>query len=194
MAPHNPHLDDGIVERLARHNNRLVKRTTIEFLGETPEVHWDFNRPVEYRLIKSHLDQFAEPDFRDGKVTLDKVATAAYGHTDEYLLQRMAGLLKPASSFNKEYSLNGLVYVVDTDGHVKREDRHALALRELTNRTDKAQANVAKTVGREQRGVNAAMKRATRINPDGRAELEAARSEFADAVIGQTQLALGSGR
>ena len=48
MAPSNPFLmDEHVQEQLAAHDHKLIKGSTVWFPGETPEVHWDFNRAKE---------------------------------------------------------------------------------------------------------------------------------------------------
>jgi hypothetical protein len=195
MAPSNPYLEDkDVQQRLAAHNNRLIKRTSIEFLGEEPEVHWDFNRAVEFALLNAFLDQFAEPDFRDGKVTVKAAAGAVYGSdVDDYLQNRAIGLLRPASGFNKEYSLNGLLFVALANGSIARANRGELADSELITRTDMARERLEKTALVQFRGINAAYKRAVRIDPENKARLEARRGEL-ESVIGRSTMAiLGAG-
>lgn len=186
MAPSNTYLTEDTVRQLAAHNNHLIKRTTIEFPGEDPEVHWDFHRPVEYELLGGFLDRYAEPDFTDGKVTVAAAGLHVYGAVDEYLLSRTAGMMTPASAFNKAYSVNGLVYVVSPNGAVLRGNRTEIALRILDDRAGVARERVGRVATTQLRGIEAAARKALRTDPASRAVLEARQGE----VLAQIQSGL----
>jgi hypothetical protein len=96
----------------------------------------------------------------------------------------MAALLKPPSSFNKTHSLDGLVFMCDANGNIRRGHRQTLASEMLIGRIDLANQRAQKTWDTQDRGVVAALKRAKRINPTGQAEL--------DSLRAQRQLMLGS--
>jgi len=117
----NPYLDDEDVrKRLAAHNSRLIRHTTVEYFdGEPPEVGWVFHRTTEFSLLWAFLDQFTLADFRAAKVLFEDAAGAVYGSgPDDYLLRRLSGILRPRSDFNKAYGGNGQVYVALWNGTV----------------------------------------------------------------------------
>lgn len=192
MAPANDYLtdDESAVKRLAAHNRHLVKRTTIEFEGEDPEVHWDFHRPAEIGALSEFLARFSETDFVDGNVTLQGATEHVYGEPDEYLMKRTYLMLKPASAFNKAHT-NGLVYVVNSNGTVGREDRESAARRELETQLDHTLVRVVTVAHREADKVGVALRRALKIDPNARAALEARSSERQGEIGVAAQLELG---
>lgn len=195
MAPSNIYLEDvSAQQRLTGHNNRLIKKTTIEFVGETPEVHWDFNRSVEQALLAQFLNRFAEPDFVDGKVTLKDAAVAVYGNTDDYLNGRVVSMLHPASAFNKEHSLNGLVHVFNSSNNtVIRGDRIELAEYQIVARGLQVGDRAERSGAYAGKQMQAALKKAKRIAPDHAPELEAKAGEIESGAVQRYQAALGSG-
>ena len=131
MAPGNDYLmDESVQQQLAAHDNKLIKGSTVWFPGETPTVHWDFNRAKEVELLNGYLSGFQDIDFRDGNVTVQDATQATYGTTDEYLTGRIANThLHPASAFNKaQTNWHG-----DTgdSGRTDRSGRSCLGRREL---------------------------------------------------------------
>jgi hypothetical protein len=178
MAPNNAYLsaDESVQQRLSARG--LVKRTTVEggvdFTGD-PEIHVDFNKSVEADLLAPFLDQFAEPDFVDGKVTLEAAAQAVYGPDfDEYLTNRLSTtMLRPWSPFNKTHGKDGLVFVASADGHIARGDPDVLSEQELIARLQVEQERAEKEARGRATRIRAAHKKASQIAPKNAAKLEA---------------------
>jgi hypothetical protein len=196
MAPSNEFLaDPAVVTQLAAHNPKLVRKTTVEFFdSEAPEVHLDFNRPVEAMLLSGFLGRYAEPDFTDGKVLVEDAAEHVYGDTVEYLLDRVTGMLKATSVFNKNHAVNGRIYMANkTSGVISRGDRAMVALDEIDAALDKAEHLAGRSARAQRRRIEAADRRAKRIAPDNRAELEEHRRERQAEIGRRTQLELEGG-
>jgi hypothetical protein len=184
MAPANEYLSDTTVAPLVEHDPRLVKRTTIEsFTGEPPEVHLDFRRNIEQESLAAYLDRFAEPDFVDGKVTLQDAAEHVYGTAalaiappeplkPDYLLRRTSGFLQPQSDFNAKHAVNGLVYISVGD-KISRSDREAIAKALLDDVLDAADKRLHTVAAVQQRKILSAAKKATKVDPTGRTALSA---------------------
>jgi hypothetical protein len=197
MAPGNTYLDDPAVRRkLGAHNNRLIQGSRRWFYGETPDEdqdHWDFNGAVELDLLSKYVQRFAEPDFKDGKVTVADAAVATYGYTDAYLENRIAGHMVAYSAFNKKYSVNGLVFSLGALGTIVRADRSALAKALVERPLTAAEEQLVKSATRHGKRVQRQYKRAVRIDPDGRPELESMLGERESDIGRATQQALASG-
>lgn len=192
MAPSNDYLlDEQVQQRLAAHDHKLIKGSTVWFPGEAPEVHWDFNRPKEYELLAAFLDGFSDIDYRDGKVTVDDAARAVYGTADEYLTGRIASThLNPASGFNKTLA-NGEVVMMAADGvRIIRDDRMRVAQDRYQEAADKFEHRVVKSTTAAARSLKAAHKRSIRIAPTAKNELSAISTNTLNNVTGQQQLAI----
>jgi len=213
VAPKNDFLSDPTnLQRVVAHDPKLVLKTTKEtFLdGEAPEVHLDFRRPSEGESLSRLLESFAEPDFVAGLVTVKKAAEHLYGTesiaadesltlpsgrvVEHYLLGRVTGMLSPSSSFNKDFGVNGKVYFVDpTNDTIRRGERDLLADDELDAGLERAEDLLSRSARAQRRRIRAAVKRAGRINPDGRAALLARAAERQAEIAQHTQLALEGG-
>jgi hypothetical protein len=196
MAPTNEYLaDPEVQERLAKHDNRLIKLMTVRFPGEAPEEHCDFNRPREFELLAGYLDRFSDIDFRDGRVTVTEAARATYGVTDNggYLDRRIVGILAPSSVFNQKHFSNGQCCRVDDQGRIIRDDRERIAIAALQEAADwatRAAVRAATSGGKHMRG---AERRARKIAPASSEKLRAIASEARSHIVDQAQLALGQG-
>ena len=194
MAPSNEYLlDETVQQRLAAHDNKLIKGHTVWFPGETPEVHWDFNRSKEFELLGAYVNGFQDIDFRDGNVTVQDAALATYGTTDEYLTGRIANThLHPASAFNKAQT-NGMVTMATADGRIIRDDRLLVAKERFQEAADRFEHRVVKSSTAAAKSLNAEKRRSLRIAPGAEQDLAAITSGTLDSVLGQQQRALGQG-
>lgn len=194
MAPNSEYLADSANrEKLAAHNPRLFRKTTYEYIGEEPEVHWTFNRQAETDALAAFLAPFAAPDFTDGKVTVNAAAVHVYGNADEWLTRHIAStMLQPMTPFNAKHASNGLVYVAMSDGTIVRGDRLTLAMGDFVPVADKVRADVARTSDRGHRRLERQAKRAYKIaGPDGKAELDAMVQERRAEILAEAQARFG---
>lgn len=205
VAPNNVYLaaHDDVRERLTARG--LVKRTTYEsgedFSAE-PDVHVDFNKAAEAALLEAFLEPFAEPDFADGKVTLDAAAMAVYGpepDEEEYLLNRVGTtMLRSWSAFNtafnkKHPSNGGLVFVATRDGTIVRGDRVKLAEQTQADESADADRLFEKQALLRLRKQRTAQNRADKIDPNHKADHVVTFGENMQQMMQRAVLAITGG-
>jgi hypothetical protein len=173
VAPANKYLEDeGVRTRLREKHPRLIYKTTIESEPGVEEVHWDFKGAVEGELLDGYVDDFADPDFRTGHVTLEGAVLGTYGYSDESVVKRMQNHFVPWSPWNKSRP-NGQVCIIDTDGTtIVRGDRRALSVAYKTGESLKDSVTAVKVFDRLGRRRELVNKRALKIDPSAGPELE----------------------